>query len=133
LLNITPEELQYKRKLILKFTSHGSIKSINNYFAKAEAEYKQFDLSTHFTVRKIEIKPGTLNVIAHGILASRFGKRGDNIQEVSYNLVFDYVDGVLLLNSFSKVLSEAEKIKARKLEELQQDSQNTGEGSNVHQ
>lgn len=106
LLDISPHDIQYKKALVLKSTSNSSraySKAINDYFAKAEEEYSHFNLATYFTVKNLQINQSDLQVVAHGILTSWFGKSGHEVKEVSYLMSFDYSGGVLRLKEFQQV------------------------------
>ena len=75
-----------------------------------EAEkYKNFDLVTYFTVKNMEIDEGSGEVIAHGILTSRYGKHGFESTPTSYRLSFEFSGGYLRLKEFNQVVSDKDK------------------------
>lgn len=111
LLDISSSDISHKKSIILKYSMSSdptSIKTIQEYFTDAEEKYKKFDLATYFTVKEVQIDIENLNVIAHGVLTSSYGKRGSSTKEESYILQFEYVGGSLRLKSFSRINKEAE-------------------------
>ena len=113
LLDLSAADVLHKRDIILKYTSNSDssfVKSINEYFANALEKYKNFDLVTYFTVKNMEIDETKGEVIAHGILTSRYGKHGFESTPTSYRLSFEFSGGYLRLKEFKAVVDES-KIK----------------------
>jgi type IV conjugative transfer system protein TraE len=107
LLDINMKNIAYKKSLIMSNLSTkdvASLKSITEYFTKSEDKYKRFDLTTYFTVKKIEIDIDKLQTTATGILTSSYGKKGISVNEEQYLLSFDYHNGTLLLQSFTRII-----------------------------
>ena len=52
------------------------MKSLSEYFARTKEDNKQFSLSTHFAVKKLETNEKELTVKAYGQLISRLGRKG---------------------------------------------------------
>ena len=91
LLDISANDISHKRELVLKYTSYSNpvySKQINDYFAYATQEYQRFDLSTHFTVKNLEIDQRNMQVIARGVLTSFYGKKGQETKELVYQVSF---------------------------------------------
>ena len=109
LLDLTPENVAYKKELVLKYTLAGSVQTINKYFAEAQAQHEQFKFSTYFSVKHLEIFPEKMEVIASGILSSRFGRQGGEEKEAEYLLKYQMKGGVLRLKSFVLINKEEEK------------------------
>jgi len=112
LLDLTADTVPAKRDMILKYTSNSDSsfsKKINEYFADSLEKYKNFDLVTYFTVKNMEIDEGSGEVIAHGILTSRYGKHGFESNPTSYRLSFEFSGGYLRLKEFNQVVSDKEK------------------------
>jgi type IV conjugative transfer system protein TraE len=106
LLDLSSVDILHKRDVILKYTSNseaGFAKKINEYFAESEIKYKNFDLVTYFTVKNMEINENTGDVIAHGILNSRYGKHGFESTPTSYHLSFEFSGGYLRLKEFESL------------------------------
>jgi len=106
LLDLSSVDILHKRDMILKYTSNSDAsfaKKINEYFADAETKYKNFDLVTYFTVKNMEINEATGDVVAHGILTSRYGKHGFESTPTSYYLSFEFSGGYLRLKEFEAV------------------------------
>ena len=115
LLDITPEDIAYKKQTVLKFTSHAGIKNITEYFLQAENEYKKFNLSTHYTVKTLDIDAKNLTVTTNGILASWYGKNGHTSKGVNYRLTYEFTGGFLRLKEFSKIEDTTKNIAATAL------------------
>ena len=112
LLDLSARDVLHKRDIILKYTSNsnpGFTKKLNEYFAQSAEKYEKFDLVTYFTVKNMEIDESKNEVIAHGILNSRYGKHGFESQDKSYRLSFDFSGGYLRLKEFDQVKEEGEK------------------------
>lgn len=112
LLDLSSIDVLHKRDMILKYTSnsHPSFsKRINEYFADSAEKYKNFDLVTYFTVKNMEIDETKGEVIAHGILTSRYGKRGFESTPTSYRLSFEFSGGYLRLKEFNQVVDDKDK------------------------
>lgn len=107
LLDINSKNISYKKSLIMTNVSSEKTeyaKQILKYFANAESKYKQFDLTTYFTVNNIEIDVEKLETIASGILTSSYGKKGVKVSEEKYHLTFEYRSGFLKLKSFTRII-----------------------------
>lgn len=112
LLDLSPEIVNYKAGIIFKYISQGHplyMKKIQDYFADAKNKYTKFALSTYFAVKNLEVNSRRLEVIANGILTSRYGERGFKIIPASYQLTYDWLGGRLRLKEFVKVRDEKEK------------------------
>ena len=112
LLDLSAADVLHKRDMILKYTSNSDqsfSKKINEYFADAAEKYKNFDLVTYFTVKNMEIDEAQGEVIAHGILTSRYGKHGFESIPTSYRLSFEFSGGYLRLKEFNQVVSDKDK------------------------
>ncbi len=109
LLDLSSSDILHKRDMILKYTSNyedGFAKKINEYFADALSKYKNFDLVTYFTVKNMKIDDKSGEVIAHGILTSRYGKYGFESIPISYRLSFEFSGGYLRLKEFNQVVKD---------------------------
>ncbi len=119
LLDLNPDTITYKRDLILKYTSQSSkeyMQAVLEYFAAAKERYTNFDLSTHFTSKNMEIDQKNLVVIANGTLTSIHGKRGFETKQVSYRISYEFTGGKLRLKEFNQVIDEKEQEKIEKEE-----------------
>lgn len=106
LLDLTPDTVEHKRNMVLKYTSSVDpkyLKQIKNYFASSESEHKRFKLSTYFTPKSIQLNEKKLRVLASGMLISSFGKKGYEQREAHYLLSFELVGGHLKLKEFFEV------------------------------
>ncbi len=120
LLDLNAKTINYKRDLILKYTSQSDrnyMKAVIEYFAASKERYTKFDLSTHFTPKNMEIDTKNLTVKVNGILTSIYGKRGLETSLVSYMISYEWIGGTLRLKEFSQALSEQVLEKLKKEEE----------------
>jgi hypothetical protein len=67
-------------------------------------EYSKFDLSTHFTVKNLQIDQKEMAVVANGVLTSWYGKKGHESREESYRISFEYNGGLLRLKGFERLV-----------------------------
>lgn len=112
LLDLSASDVLHKRDMILKYTSNSDpsfSKKINEYFADSLEKYKNFDLVTYFTVKNMEIDEAKGEVIARGILTSRYGKHGFESSSVSYRLSFEFSGGYLRLKEFNRIVEDKDK------------------------
>ncbi|GAB4165560.1 MAG: hypothetical protein Tsb006_5040 [Rickettsiaceae bacterium] len=109
LLDLSPDTVDHKRDLVLKYTAHsgaGHIEKIKEYFALAKEEHEKFKLSTYFTVKNMTIDNKKLEVLASGVLNSSFGMKGFASKHLSYLLKFELVAGHLRLRAFNEVIAD---------------------------
>jgi len=112
LLDLSASDVLHKRDMILKYTSNSDpsfSKKINEYFADSLEKYKNFDLVTYFTVKNMEIDEAKGEVIARGILTSRYGKHGFESNPTSYRLSFEFSGGYLRLKEFNRIVEDKDK------------------------
>lgn len=106
LLDITPQNIAYKKSLLLKHLSFGqknTFEAINKYFLETEEKYKKFDLVTYFSVKDIILDMDNLTSKVSGVLTSYYGKRAADISEEEYILSFELSRGFLKLKSFENI------------------------------
>ena len=109
LLDLDHESIDWKKEKLLAHVSQTDssyMKSLSEYFARTKEKYKQFSLSTHFAVKKLETDEKELSVKAYGQLISRFGEKGFESIPAIYGLSFDWVGGKLYLQEFVKLNEE---------------------------
>lgn len=112
LLDLNHEIVDYNASIICKYVSQSEpiyMKKMQEYFADAKQQYKQFGLSTYFAVKNLEVDSKNLTVIANGILTSKFGDRGLESISISYKIIYEWLSGRLRLKEFSKVLTDKEQ------------------------
>ncbi|MGC0372185.1 MAG: hypothetical protein DGJ47_000892 [Rickettsiaceae bacterium] len=106
LLDLDVDSIDWKRNRILAHVSKSDvnyIKSLSAYYARVKEQYKQFSLSTHFALKKLEINSKKLVVIAKGQLISRFGSGGFESEPADYRISFEWLSGKLLLKEFVQI------------------------------
>jgi len=114
LLDLTPENIKYKKDLVLKYTIGTSVASISKYFAEAQEQHEKFQFSTYYSVKSMEIDPEKMLVKSSGILNSRFGRNGYEEKQLQYLLKYEMQGGILRLKNFTLVDEEAEKAEKEK-------------------
>lgn len=110
LLDLDYTSIDWKKERLLSHVSQSDeeyMKLLVDYFARTKEKYKQFSMSTHFSVKKLETNPKELTVKAYGQLISRFGEKGFETIPAIYGLSFEWIGGKLLLQEFVKLNQEA--------------------------
>lgn len=110
LLDLDYTSIDWKKERLLSHVSQSDaayMQQLTDYFARTKDKYKQFSLSSHFAVKKLETNPKELTVKAHGQLISRFGEKGFETVPAIYGLGFEWTCGKLLLQEFVKLNQEA--------------------------
>ena len=109
LLDLDYTSIDWKRERLLSHVSQSDgvyMKELSDYFARTKDRYKQFSLSTHFAVKKLETNQKELTIKAYGTLISRFGEKGFESIPAIYGLSFEWIGGKLLLQEFVKLNAE---------------------------
>ncbi len=110
LLDLDYSSIDWKKEKLLAHVSQSDgvyMQSLSEYFARVKEKYKQFSLSTHFAVKKLETNSKELTVKAYGQLISRFGEKGFESEPAIYGLTFQWLSGKLYLQEFVKLNNEA--------------------------
>jgi type IV conjugative transfer system protein TraE len=113
LLNLNADSIDWNKEHLMTHVSQSDgryMRELIKYFATTKEKYKQFSLSTHFTVKSFEVNQKNMTVKASGQLISRFGERGNQILPAIYYLSFEWVAGKLLLKEFVKLSKEEEDL-----------------------
>ena len=84
------------------------MKNIQSYFSDSKEKYKKFTLSTYFSIKSLKVDSKNLQVIAAGILTSRFGDKGFEVTPASYLLSYEWAGRQLRLKEFVKVKEDKE-------------------------
>lgn len=106
LLDLNSEIIDYKAAIIFKYISQSDptyMKNIQDYFADSKETYKKFALSTYFSIKNLEVDSKNLQVIAAGMLTSRFGDKGFEVSPTSYQLSYEWLGGQLRLKEFVRI------------------------------
>ena len=113
LLNLNADSIDWNKEHLMTHVSQSDgryMRELMQYFATTKEKYKQFSLSTHFSVKSFEVNQKNMTVKASGQLTSRFGERGNQILPAIYYLSFEWVAGKLLLKEFVKLSKEEEDL-----------------------
>lgn len=111
LLDLNHEIIDYKASLIFKYISQSNpiyMKNIQSYFADSKEKYKKFTLSTYFSIKSLRVDSKNLQVIADGILTSRFGNKGFEVAPACYLLSYEWAGRQLRLKEFVRVKEDQE-------------------------
>lgn len=106
LLDLNPEIIDYKAAIIFKYISQSDptyMQNIQSYFADSKEKYKKFALSTYFSIKNLAVDSKNLQVIAAGMLTSRFGDKGFEVSPACYQLSYEWLGGQLRLKEFARV------------------------------
>ena len=106
LLDLSKEDIETKRDLVLKYTKDSYLKDMQRYYQKVSKNYLEYHLSTYFVPKSLDLDTKNLVVIAKGIVTSRYGNNGVNHAKASYRLKFEYVGHYLRLKEFVKIEDE---------------------------
>lgn len=106
LLDLNPEIIDYKAGIIFKYIAQSDatyMRNIQSYFADSKEKYKKFALSTYFSIKSLEVDSKNLQVIAAGMLTSRFGDKGFEVSPASYQLSYEWAGRQLRLKEFVRI------------------------------
>lgn len=103
LLDLSKEDIESKRDLVLKYTKDNYLKDIQKYYNKVSKNYKEYHLSTYFVPKSLDIDTKNLVVIAKGLITSRYGNNGVSHDKATYGLSFEYIGNYLRLKEFVKL------------------------------
>lgn len=105
LLGLNESNINYNASLILRHIHPDFYSQISKFLEEEKKRYKEYRLSTHFKLTKLEVDDKNLIVDASGILTSYFGESGKSGDLVNYRLEYDYSGGVLTIKNF-KILKD---------------------------
>lgn len=103
LLDVTPKNVTYRFRQILKHTAPASYHSMEKYLKDEEKKYKSYNLSTSFVVEDMDILPDSLSVVVKGRLTSKFIEKGTFEKAATYKISYENVRGMLLIKEFNRV------------------------------
>ncbi|NRB10188.1 MAG: type IV conjugative transfer system protein TraE [Rickettsiaceae bacterium] len=108
LLNLNSETIDWNRDKLFNYISQSEAKylrKMTEYFAAEKEKLQQFDMSTYFEPKKLEVDNKNLKVIVHGVLTSRYGQQGIKTIATSYVLQFEWISGSLKLQEFVRLVT----------------------------
>lgn len=100
LLGLNESNINYNTSLLLRHIHPDFYNQISKFLNEEKKRYKEYRLSTHFKLTKLEVDDKNLIVDASGILTSYFGESGKSSDLVNYRLEYDYSGGVLTIKNF---------------------------------
>lgn len=101
LLGLNESNINYNTSLLLRHIHPDFYNQISKFLNEEKKRYKEYRLSTHFKLTKLEVDDKNLIVDASGILTSYFGESGKSSDLVNYRLEYDYSGGVLTIKNFT--------------------------------
>lgn len=104
LLDLTPKNIAYKSKLVLRYVEPGAYHDLQSYFDKEEKKHKEYNLVSNFSLTEMNVIPDLLSVDIYGVLISKFGSEGTKEQNVVYRISYKNVGGKLLITGFTRNL-----------------------------
>lgn len=112
ILNITPDNVEYSSKAILKITHpqfYGTLKTELNKRSKDVINRK---ISTYFAGQSIFVGDDKMSVIVLGKLSTFLGKEEVSVEEKNYAISFKYEGYRPLIMSFEEVDGKGNSIKS---------------------
>ncbi|MCP3848689.1 MAG: hypothetical protein GY694_00420 [Gammaproteobacteria bacterium] len=109
LVDLDYDSIDRKKEKLLNIVSTSDpryMRELMEYFTRVKGQYKSFQLSTRFAVKRYRADSNKLTVVASGVLESRYGNQGVDRKWVNYLLSYDWVGGKLLLKEFRIVQEE---------------------------
>lgn len=103
LLDVTPSDVDYKFKLILKHVSPDSYHALEKHLKEEAQKYKKYNLSTTFIIDEIKMLDSSLEVLVIGKLTSKFLESGSFEKKATYKISYKNVRGRLFIKEFNQV------------------------------
>jgi len=95
LLDLTPSNIQYKSKVLLKYADSDSYHRFVKYFKDVGAKCKKYNLVTKFDVSSMKILDSGKRVEVKGLLSSVFGENSRKQEQVVYDISYKKAFGKL--------------------------------------
>lgn len=103
LLDLTPQNIEYKSKQLLKYAEPASYHILEKYFAEESDKHKKYNLATSFTLLEIKVMPESLSAEVRGVLQAKFAEAGSEQQNVSYRIHYKNSGSKLLITKFMRL------------------------------
>lgn len=100
LLNLTPQNINYKSSKLLRYVEASAYHKMKEYFVQEGEKYNKYRLSTKFSMN--EIKIFGMKVEITGILSSKFGEDSESNQQRTFVIEYDKHRGKLQIVSFQE-------------------------------
>jgi conjugal transfer pilus assembly protein TraE len=102
LLDLTPDNLDYKSQILLKHVDSKSYHSFTEHYKEESQKYKKYNLATKFDITGLKILKNGEEVEVTGILSSSFGKGSESQKSVTYVIGYGKSHGRLLVKTFNE-------------------------------
>ena len=102
LLNLTPDNIEYKSRLLLKHVDSRGYQEFIEHYKEEEKKYKKYRLSTRFDITDIKIIGKGEEVEIRGVLNASFGKGAEKQSETTYLIGYSRAAGRLLIKKFEE-------------------------------
>lgn len=103
LLDLTPQNIEYKSKHLLRYVEPSSYHVMENYFKQELEKHKKYNFSTSFALTEVKIIPEALEAEIKGVLTSKFLEHGTDLQHVRYRIAYKNAHGRLLITKFVRL------------------------------
>ncbi len=102
LLDLTPDNIDYKAQILLKHVNSKSYHSFIEHYKEEKQKYKKYKLATKFDITGLKIFKGGEEVEVEGILSSSFGKGSESQKLATYVIGYGKSHGKLLIQTFNE-------------------------------
>lgn len=103
LLDLTPQNITYKSKQLLKYVEPSSYHTIEKYFLEEVEKHNKYNLATSFTLLEIKVAPETLTAEIRGVLQAKFSETESEQQNVTYKIHYKNSGSRLLITKFMRL------------------------------
>jgi hypothetical protein len=111
-LDLEEGNIEWKRDRILMHVAKENenyVELMRQYFAKAQEDYRKFQLKTYFNPKKLIVKPQKLEILIEGVLVNLFDDYGHEQKEAFYQISFIRLGEKLLIKEFKSITKEAKE------------------------
>lgn len=102
-LNVTPENADSQRQMLLRYTDPRCFGKLNNYLVAQRDKIKEQHLATAFYPVNVKVDKKALTAIITGDIISSVGTTQINPQRVSYEIHYRYNQARLWVSEFKEV------------------------------
>ena len=102
LLNLTPDNIQYKSGILLKYVEPSGYHAVAKYYKEEEEKYKKYRITTKFDLSGIRVMDRGMHVEVEGVFSSDLGEGSKAQKNVTYEIVYKKTTGKLLIVEFKQ-------------------------------
>jgi hypothetical protein len=108
-LNLAAGDLERNILMHIAKENENYVELMRQYFAKAQEDYRKFQLKTYFNPKKLIVKPQKLEILIEGVLVNLFDDYGHEQKEAFYQISFIRLGEKLLIKEFKSIAKEAKE------------------------